>query len=96
MTKMPRSCSCRCASGVVGPLAPSATILALIDRRVLLGDLILERRRDEHVDVEREQLIVLDRLAAGEAVDRLVLLRVLDHLRDVEARRGCRRRPSSR
>ena len=30
MTKMPRSCRCLCASGVVGPLAPSATIRALM------------------------------------------------------------------
>ena len=38
-----------------------------------IGDLVLERRRDEHVDVERPELLVVDRLAAGEAVDRLVL-----------------------
>ena len=40
------------ASKVVGPLAASATILALDVAHVLVGDLILERRRDEDVAVE--------------------------------------------
>ena len=59
--------------------------LGLDHRGVLFGDLVLERGGDEHVDVEREELVVLDRVPSREAVDRLVLSRVLDHLGDVEA-----------
>ena len=43
--------------------------------RVLDGDLVFERRRDEDVDVELEQLFVGQRLAARETVHRLVLRR---------------------
>ncbi len=46
------------ASGVVGPLAPSMTILALIEPCVVGGDLVLERGGHEDVHVEREQLVV--------------------------------------
>ena len=53
-------------------------------RRVVHRDLIFERGGNEDVDVEREQLIVVERLAAGEAVDGLVLLGEVEHLRDVE------------
>ena len=58
--------------------------LGFDDRRVVHRDLILERRRHQDVDLQFEQLLVFDRLAAGEAFDRFVLPRVVDHLGDVE------------
>ena len=54
-------------------------------RRVAERDLVLERRGDEDVDVQREELLVGERLRARETVHGVVLLRVLEQLRDVEA-----------
>ena len=85
ITKTPRSCRILCASGVVGPLAPSVTIFALILGAFSIGDLVLERRRNQDVDVESPQLVVGQRIAAGEAVDRLVLLDVREQLRSMSS-----------
>ncbi len=64
MTKMPRSLSTSSASGVVGPLAPSATIF---DRRgdpvdVVAGDLVFERRRDQDLHLLLEPGVGLEDL----------------------------------
>ena len=44
------------ASGVVGPLAASATILALMLPAFVAGDLVLEGRRDQDVALDLEDL----------------------------------------
>ena len=53
MTKMPFSSRIESAPAVVGPFAPSQMIFARIFRRVLARDDVLERGRQQHVDVER-------------------------------------------
>ena len=58
--------------------------LALDRRGVLHGDLVLERRRHQDVDVEFEQLLVVDAARRRGSRRRLVLLRVVEQLRDVE------------
>ena len=65
-TMMPRSNRMSSASGSVGPLAASATILRANARRVLARDHLLERRRHQHVAVVLEHLAVVVTLAAGE------------------------------
>ena len=52
---------------------------------VALGDLVLERGRDEDVAVDLEDLLVADVLRPGEALDGAVLLLPGDHPVDVEA-----------
>ena len=56
-------------------------------RRVVHGDLILERRGNQDVHVELEQVLAIQRVGTRKAVDGVVLLDVLDELRDVEALR---------
>jgi hypothetical protein len=56
ITKMPFSSRIASAAAVVGPLAPSQIDLGRMLRRVLGRDHVLERRRHQHIDVEREQL----------------------------------------
>ena len=51
----------RVGAGSRRPFAPSQMIFARIFAGVLARDHVLERGRNEHVDVEREQLIVADR-----------------------------------
>ena len=82
--KMPRRWRISSASGVVGPLAASATTLALIRSALAGGDLVLERGRDEDVALDLEDLLVRDRLRAGEADDRAVLGLPGDDALDVE------------
>ena len=53
-------------------------------RRVVHGDLILERRGNQDVHVELEQVLAIQGVGTREAVDGVVLLGVLDELRDVE------------
>ena len=52
----PRSNRISSASGVVGPLAASAMILALMLPALRGGDLVLERGRDQDVAVDLEDL----------------------------------------
>ena len=82
---MPFSSRIASAGAVVGPFAPSQMMRALDVRRVLARDHVLERRRHEHIHVEREQLLVREPVALVEALERLVLLHVRDRLRDVDA-----------
>ena len=60
MTKTPFSSRILSAPAVVGPLAPSQMIRALMSRGVLAGDHVLQRGRHQHVAVQREQLLVGD------------------------------------
>src|SRR6185503_13147375 len=59
--------------------------LGLDLRSVVDGDLVLERRRDQDVDIRLEDVRALQRLAALKAVDRLVLADPLDQLGDVQS-----------
>ena len=83
----PRSCRISSASGVVGPLAASATILALMRVRVVLRDLVLERGRHQDLAVELQDLGVADLIGTREADDRAVLLLPGADLGRVEALR---------
>ena len=56
MTKTPFSSRILSALAVVGPLAPSQMIFALMLAGVLAGDDVLEGGRDQHVAVDGEQL----------------------------------------
>ena len=48
-------------------------------------DLTLERRQDEDVDIEPEELLVLDRPRSRRAGDRAVLSQIAPEERDVES-----------
>ena len=61
MTKIPFSSRIESAPAVVGPFAPSQMIFARIFAGVLARDHVLERRGQQHVDVEREQILIGDR-----------------------------------
>src|SRR5262249_46837965 len=54
-------------------------------RRVGHRDLILERRGDQDVDLELEELFVRERFGVTKSRDRLVLANVIGQLGDVEA-----------
>ena len=71
---MPRRDRMSSASGVVGPLAASATIFALMSPALRGRDLVLERGRDQDVALGLEDLGVRDVLGAREAPDGAVLL----------------------
>jgi alkylhydroperoxidase family enzyme len=59
--------------------------LGLDERRVVHGDLILERGGNQHVNVKTPESVVRQRFAAREAGHRLVVRgRVLEQFRDVE------------
>ena len=74
------------ASGVVGPLASSAWILALTLAGVVRSDHVLERGREEHHDVELQQGLVRDRFRSGEVDDGAGFFLVPLHGREVEPR----------
>ena len=84
-TKTPRSCR------HVVRLRRRRTVRGLDDDPgsnrgdVVHRDLVLERGGDQDVDVQGEEIFVRQGLAAGEVIDRLVLGRVLEHLRNIEA-----------
>jgi hypothetical protein len=72
ITKIPfssRIASAPAGRGAVGPLAdhPRADLL-----RVLAGDHVLERGREQDVDVEGEQVVVRDGVAPRETLERPV------------------------
>ena len=73
MTKTPRSCRILCASGVVGPLAPSVTIFALIVGAFSVVIWFSSAAGIRMSTSSDPQLVVGQRFAAGKAVDRLVL-----------------------
>ena len=68
-----------------GRWRPSATIFALMTGAFSIVIWFSSAAGTSTSTSRAKSCIVLDRLAAGEAVDRLVLLRVVEHLRDVEA-----------
>ena len=84
------------ASGVVGPLASSQTIFALIRAALRVRDHVLQRGGEEHRHVQLEELLVGDGLRARETREAARLLLVVDEGLHVEALGGCRRRPGSR
>ena len=81
MTTMPLERRMSSASGVVGPLAASATILALMRAAFARGDRALEGRGHQDVDGQLEQLRVGDLLAVGRGDGALLLLGRVDELR---------------
>ena len=84
---MPRSWRMSSASSVVGPLAASAMMRALIARGVGYGDCFSSAARDENVAVERQQLAVINRIGGAIATDRAILRLPACHRSNVEARR---------
>jgi hypothetical protein len=66
----------------VGPFGHD---LGADSRRVLHRDLVLERRRNQHVDVKGPQIVIRQRVCVREALDGLPLLDVRAQRREVEA-----------
>ncbi len=85
ITKIPFSSRIESALAVVGPFAPSQMILARTFDAVLAGNHVLERGRQEHVDVGQQQIVIRDLVAAVESVERAHALHVLDRRIDVDA-----------
>ena len=85
MTKTPFLDRMASASGVVGPLAPSARMRGWIALGVVPGDLVLHGARGEDVAGKLEQVRIADRLRTRETHDRPVLGSPGVHGLDVQA-----------
>ncbi len=95
ITNTPLPSRMRSASGVVGPLAPSATIRALTRSAFSLGDLVLERG-GTRMSQSYSTIGVVSGWLPGKPDDAAAVGDVADQRRDVEARRGCGSRPRRR
>ena len=95
-TKTPRSCRCRCASGVVGPLAPSTTIFALMAGALSIVIWFSSAAGMRTSTSSANSSSLSSGSPPGKPSTVLCCCAWSSSVGDVEARWRCRRRPSSR